>query len=215
MPGRTYSRRTVLKLAAAALLVPALPVRAQESSDVRFVFPQDPLVTHFTDSFGDPRSEGRAHRGNDLMAPKMTPIFAMAAGEITTIRDGDRAGRWVAVEHAAGWETWYMHLNNDTPGTDDGKAGWHHTIPTGLVEGSRVAAGQLIAWVGDSGNAEPSSPHTHFELHKNGRAIDPYPYLRDAHERAIAEVVADAMPAIGELIGEMGSTPLRPTKPLA
>ena len=215
MPGRTYSRRTVLKLAAAALLVPALPVRAQESPEITFVFPQDPLVTHFTDSFGDPRSGGRAHRGNDLMAPKMTPVYAMAAGEITTIRDGGRAGRWVAVEHAAGWETWYMHLNNDTPGTDDGNAGWHHTVPTGLVEGSRVAAGQLIGWVGDSGNAEPSSPHTHFELHKNGRAIDPYSYLRDAHERALAGVVADAMPAIGELIGEMGSTPLRPTKPLA
>lgn len=215
MPGRTYSRRTVLKLATAALFLPALPVRAQEAPQITFVFPQDPLVTTFTDSFGDPRSGGRAHQGNDLMAPKMTEVYAMAAGVVTTVRDGGRAGRWVAIEHDQGWETWYMHLNNDTPGTDDGRAGWHFTVPTGIEVGTRVAAGQLIGWVGDSGNAEPSSPHTHFELHSNGRAIDPYPYLRDAYQTAMSEVAARTLPALGELIGELGSTPLRQPKPLA
>lgn len=218
LPGRTYSRRTVLKLAAAALVVPALPARAQVAGipvEDTFVFPQDPLVTTFTDSFGDARSGGRSHKGNDLMAPKMTPVYAMADGVITIIRDGGRAGRWVAVEHGDGWETWYMHLNNDTPGSDDGNAGWHHTVPTPLEEGSQVRAGQHIGYVGDSGNAEPSSPHTHFELHRNGGAIDPYRYLRAAYERALAEVAAATLPAIGELIGEMGSSPLRPRKPLA
>lgn len=207
----------MLKLAAATLFLPALPAvaqnsGAQESGDITFVFPQDPLVTHFTSSFGDARSGGRAHQGNDLMAPKMTPIYAIAAGLVTIIRDGGLAGRWVAVEHIDGWESWYMHLNNDTPGTDDGRAGWHLTVPDGLVEGSRVAAGELIGWVGDSGNAEPSSPHTHFELHRDGGAIDPYPILRDAHERALAEVAAEAIPGLSELIDEMKSSPLRRAK---
>jgi murein DD-endopeptidase MepM/ murein hydrolase activator NlpD len=202
----------MLKLAAAALFVPALPAVAQESGDITFVFPQDPLVTNFTSSFGDARSGGRAHQGNDLMAPKMTPIYAIAAGLVTIIRDGGRAGRWVAIEHLNGWESWYMHLNNDTPGTDDGQAGWHHTVPVGVVEGGRVAAGELIGWVGDSGNAEPSSPHTHFELHRNGGAIDPYPILREAHQSALADVAAEAIPGLSELVDEMKSSPLRRAK---
>jgi peptidoglycan hydrolase-like protein with peptidoglycan-binding domain len=71
--------------------------------------------------------------------------------------------------------SWYIHLNNDTPGTDDG-LGWG--IAEGIVPGARVSAGQLIGWVGDSGNAEDTDPHLHFELHDAyGVIVDPYPAL--------------------------------------
>jgi hypothetical protein len=83
-----------------------------------------------------------------------------------------------------------MHLNNDDPGTDNGSADWSLTLVPGLVVGSHVDAGQQIAYAGDSGNAEWTGPHTHFELAFEGRAIDPYPGLKEAYERAQEERAA-------------------------
>lgn len=170
----------LIALVSVATTVPAVTARAAE---IDLVFPHDPHVTEFTSSFGAARA-GHSHRGNDLMAPKMSPVFAVAPGTVIYIRDRGTAGRYVTIDHGGGWETWYMHLNDDTPGTDDGAA----PIELGVVVevGQEVVAGQLIGWVGDSGNAEGSSPHTHFELHRNGSAINPYPYLVEAYERALA-----------------------------
>lgn len=167
-------------LAASALLIVTIPA----SSDTEFVFPQDVTVTEFTDSFGAARS-GHSHRGNDLMAPKMTEVYAIDGGVVRWIRDRGTAGRYVVIDHQDGRESWYMHLNDDTPETDDGSA----PISAGVavVEGETVTAGQLIGWAGDSGNAEGSSAHTHFELHVDGSPVDPYPYLVEAYQRALEE----------------------------
>ncbi len=73
---------------------------------------------------------------------------------------------------------WYIHLNNDTPGTDDG-LGWG--FADGISSGVHVTAGQLIGWVGDSGNAEWTASHLHFELHHPDHgSVNPYPHLREA-----------------------------------
>jgi murein DD-endopeptidase MepM/ murein hydrolase activator NlpD len=119
------------------------------------------------------------------MAPKMTEVYAAAPGVVLWVRDSGTAGRYVAIDHGSGWETWYMHLNDDTPGTDDGAAPLEMGVAVEV--GQQVEAGDVIGWVGDSGNAEGSSAHTHFELHRNGGAIDPYPYLMDALERALEQ----------------------------
>lgn len=163
-------------------LVMAETVPAEE---VSIVFPQDPTVTYFDDTWGHARSSGRRHKGNDLMAPKMSPVYAIADGVVTIMRRSGLAGRWIAIEHANGLESWYMHLNNDTPGTDNGRADPVNTYGPGIEVGAFVTAGQLIGYVGDSGNAEHSGAHTHFELHQNGSAIDPHELLNDAHERAL------------------------------
>lgn len=190
MPGRTRLGALVgaalLTIATTASL--GMPAIAHETDGFQLVFPQDPLVTQFVNSFGDARSGGRRHHGTDLMAPKLTPIYAVADGIVTIIGTGGSAGRWIAIEHPFGWESWYMHLNNDTPGTDDGRADRQYTYAGDIVEGSLVRAGELIGYVGDSGNAEGSSSHTHFELHHDGRVVNPYPYLREAYDRAIAEL---------------------------
>jgi len=79
--------------------------------------------------------------------------------------------------HDGGWETWYIHLNNDTPGTDDG-LGWG--VADGIVPGVEVQAGQLIGWVGDSGNAEGTIPHLHWEVHVDGVVVSPTPHADSA-----------------------------------
>lgn len=180
--------RLLLAFVIVALAVPA----AAAADDLQLVFPQDVSVTHFTDSWGHARS-GHLHQGNDLMAPKMTPVYAAADGTVLWIRDRGSAGRYVVLEHEGGWETWYMHLNDDNIGTDDGAA----PIALGVtVElGDVVAAGDLIGYVGDSGNAEGSSSHTHFELHHNGSPIDPHSYLLEAFDEAL--VAAKTVPAAG------------------
>ena len=98
------------------------------------------------------------HHAIDFMADKMVEVYAAAAGTVTWLGSTCCS---VFLTHDDGWETWYIHLNNDTPGTDDGQ-GWG--IAPGIEIGARVEAGQLIGWVGDSGNAENTPPHLHFEL---------------------------------------------------
>ena len=146
-------------------------------------FPQELTGTDWGSTFGAARSGGRRHKGNDLMAPKMTHVYAAADGVVATVSDGSSSGRYLTIEHDAGWSTTYMHLNNDDPGTDNGSADWSLTLAPGVQEGASVIAGQLIAFVGDSGNAEWSGSHTHFELRLDNRAIDPYNILVESWER--------------------------------
>jgi len=132
----------------------------------------------YSDSFGAPRSEGRTHQGTDIFAAKGTPVVAVGPGTVVRITVGERAGRYIVVEHPDGWRSYYLHLNNDTPETDDGLGG---APAPGIVVGARVEAGQVLDYVGDSGNAEETPPHLHFELHvPAGDATNPYPHLRAA-----------------------------------
>jgi murein DD-endopeptidase MepM/ murein hydrolase activator NlpD len=170
------------------------------SDEFHLVFPQDPSVTWFDSTYGAGKEEGRRHQGEDLMAPKMTPVFAVADGVVVRTGTTPRAGAHVWIDHGNGWTSWYMHLNNDSPGTDDGRAEPGETFAPGVEDGSFVVAGQLIGYVGDSGNAEGTHSHTHFELHKDGRPVNPYPYLAEAFDRAMmaihAERLAELLPAL-------------------
>ncbi len=164
----------VVALLAATLVVP-MPVAPAQASDgftpENIVFPVAGPAT-FVNDFGDPRSGGRTHAGIDLMTRgKGVPIIAAAAGTVSWIGAGCCS---MAIDHGDGWSTWYVHLDNDTPGTDDG-LGWG--IADGLVRGSAVARGQLIGWSGDSGNAEDTPPHLHFEIRRDGVAINPYRFV--------------------------------------
>jgi hypothetical protein len=86
------------------------------------------------------------------------------------------------VTHPDGWQSLYVHLNNDTYRTDDGLG---QGVKPGLEVGDAVTAGQVVGWVGDSGNAELSTPHLHFELrHPAGYSVDPYTSLEAARDSA-------------------------------
>lgn len=169
-------RRLSIVSAVIALFGLSLPAAAAVPV-AEFVFPQDPDVTEFYPHFNTPKPDGRRHKGIDLMAPKLSPVFAVADGVIIRIGAGRRSGNMIMIDHGDGVQTWYLHLNNDSPGTDDGRGGQTWAFAPGLQEGSQVLAGQFIAYVGNSGNAEGTSLHTHFELRINGVAVDPYPYL--------------------------------------
>lgn len=130
----------------------------------------------FADTFGTARDGGdRLHQGGDLFAPKMSPVLATAAGWVSAIDWSPSAGFYIDVTHSGGWRSRYLHLNNDTPGTDDGLG---FGLAEGIAVGTSVAAGQMIGYVGDSGNAEGSSPHLHFELRMpDWTPVNPYPFV--------------------------------------
>ncbi len=135
----------------------------------------------FTDDFGDARS-GHLHEGNDLMAPKMTPILAARGGTVVSAPATEPDyGYNISIAGDDGYKYNYLHINNDTPGTDDGLGGPQYAYAPGIAAGVTVAQGQHIAWVGDSGNAESVGSHLHFEIRiADGSAIDPYQYLNAA-----------------------------------
>jgi hypothetical protein len=177
-------RAIAIAIAIAIALLPATPAQAQTDELYPLVFPVDG-DHHYSDTWGAPRSGGRSHEGTDIMAAKMVPVVAVAAGTVGWMHN-DQGGKCcaMALDHDDDWSSWYIHLNNDTPGTDDG-VGWG--FAPGIERGVHVEAGQLIGYVGDSGNAEWTGSHLHFELHRpDGTKVNPYPHLLAAISAADA-----------------------------
>ena len=116
----------------------------------------------FVDSWGAARSGGRAHQGTDMMAPHGTPTLAPVSG--TVEHRGSSVGGLSWYVHGDDGNTYYgTHLS----GYENEGAGW-------------VAAGTVIGYVGDSGNAA-GTPHLHFEYHPGGGSpVNPYPLVAAA-----------------------------------
>src|SRR6266540_4601158 len=178
MPHRT-ARRLLPFL---CLLVFAGAASASSSKGVpRLIFPVVGDV-RYTDDFGQPRAGG-AHQGNDLMAAKKSPAVAVEAGKVKFWTTSANAGCMLYLYGDSGTTYLYIHLNNDLTMKNDnrGKCAVGTSYAPGLKSGARVAAGQLVGFVGDSGDADGIHPHLHFELHPNdGAAVSPYRYLRKA-----------------------------------
>ncbi len=116
----------------------------------------------FTSSFGAPRSGGRTHKGNDLFAPLGTPLVAIENGVIFQLDDFPvgLGGIDIWLRGDSGTSYYYAHDRSNV-----------------VALGQRVAVGQVVAYLGDTGNAE-GSPQLHFEIHPGGGpAVDPYPSL--------------------------------------
>jgi murein DD-endopeptidase MepM/ murein hydrolase activator NlpD len=146
------------------------------------VFPLSTMVK-YTDTFGAARSGGRSHEGQDLMAPKGLIAVAAVSGTVTYLRHDSSglSGNMLRITDAEGWQYVYIHINNDTPGTDDGANRYDQAFVDGIRQGQKVVAGEPVAFVGDSGNAENTGSHLHFEIHSpDGAAVDAYASLKAA-----------------------------------
>lgn len=189
------ARRTLIAAATvASLLVSALPLKAAEWEVRDIAFPVQGKVT-FRDDFGEPRA-GHPHEGNDLMGAKMMPLISAVDGYVRYIVIPEASwGYAVYIVDKDGYSYDYLHINNDTPGTDDGMGGTEHAYAPGIYENALVRRGQMVGWMGDSGNAENAGPHLHFEIRRpDGTPISPYGSLIAALNEG-RFVPADAMAA--------------------
>lgn len=122
----------------------------------------NPLVDrHLTDTWGGARSEGRRHEGIDIFAERGTPIHTTTHGIVRKVGLDRLGGKVVVIAGPGGAGHYYAHLE------DYGD----------IKEGDWVDAGEVIGFVGDSGNAKGTPPHVHYGIYIKGSAVNPYPLL--------------------------------------
>lgn len=131
-----------------------------------FVFPvQAPF--NFVDTFGAPRMVGtkyeHKHEGTDIFAPHGTPLLSTTRGVVARVGVGILGGNKLWIVGADGTQYYYAHLS---------------AFAEGVQDGTFVEPGQVVGFVGTTGNAVGTPAHLHFEIHPGGGpAVNPYPFL--------------------------------------
>jgi peptidoglycan LD-endopeptidase LytH len=135
------------------------PTNGDDYGSPTWVCPLQTTAMSFSDTWGAPRSGGRKHEGVDMIADKGTPIVAVVDGfaqQSTNVLGGNT----IEFTGADGNRYYYAHLDS-----------WASL--------GQVVAGTVIGYVGQTGDAQESVPHLHFEIHPGGGpAVDPYPTVR-------------------------------------
>jgi murein DD-endopeptidase MepM/ murein hydrolase activator NlpD len=123
-------------------------------------------ASHLYDSWGDPREGGRRrHRGIDIFAARGTQVVAVTDGIISFIGEQPKGGHCIWLTTESGRSFYYAHLDRWAPG---------------LYEGMEVQTGDLLGFVGNTGNALTTPPHLHFGINENDEMVNPYPVLTRA-----------------------------------
>lgn len=184
MAHRTSARGTLFLTLAALFSLGLATASSQAASSGKvppLVFPILGEAT-WTDDFGDARGQG-SHEGNDLLAPRRALALAAEAGRVKFWTTSARAGCMLYLDGASGTQYLYIHLNNDLTDENDNRGTCVPGVAyaKGLASGDKVAAGEPIGFVGDSGDANGTSTHLHFEVHPDGGgATNPFPHLKRA-----------------------------------
>lgn len=154
---------------------PLLPAAVVALPDVR---PNSLLIpvrgigsAELKSTFQESRSGGRRHEAIDILAPRGTPVLAVADGTIHKLFTS-RAGGLTIYHYNLAESACYYYAHLDRYAD--------------IKEGQRVSRGEVIGYVGTSGNAPPNTPHLHFAINQltatkewwKGTPVDPYPYFR-------------------------------------
>jgi murein DD-endopeptidase MepM/ murein hydrolase activator NlpD len=147
----------------------------------------------YGDDYGAPRAVTEWHHGNDLFAPTGTPILAVADGTLFSVGVNTLGGNRLWLRDERGNTFYYAHLSAYAPAA---------------IEGAKVQAGEVIGFMGNTGQAITTPPHLHFEIHPaDGDSVNPYPYLLAWQRRTdvplafrAAEVADGQAPASGVLV---------------
>ncbi|BBF77073.1 M23 family metallopeptidase [Acinetobacter ursingii] len=119
-----------------------------------------------TDTWGAARGQGRRHEGIDIMAPRGTKVYSSTDGLVADLRDNNLGGKVIWILGPSGSWHYYAHLDGHK---------------RGLAVGDYVKKGDLIGYVGNTGNARYTATHLHYGLYLSGKgrgAVNPYSYLR-------------------------------------
>lgn len=122
-----------------------------------------------------PRGANRLHEGQDIFAPRGTPVYSATQGYIYNIGENNLGGQTVSVAGAGGRFYYYAHLDSYAP----------H-----IEEGDYVTPQTVIGYVGTTGNAQGTPPHLHFGIYTPNGATDPLPLLMDRANPAKAKAKA-------------------------
>jgi len=128
-------------------------------------------AAQLSDTYTQSRSEGRTHEAIDIMAPTGTPVLAVADGSVEKLFESKQGGITLYQFDPSGkFAYYYAHLDRYAPGVAEGKA---------------LRRGEVIGYVGSTGNADTAAPHLHFAVYVlgpernwwQGTPINPYPLL--------------------------------------
>lgn len=125
---------------------------------------QDVTKRQIADTWGAPRGTGRRHEGQDIFAPRGTPILSATKGYIYKIGENNLGGQTVSVIGSGGRVYYYAHLDSYAPG---------------LEVGDPVSTRTVLGYVGTTGNAQGTPPHLHLGVYTFTGAINPLPLLND------------------------------------
>ena len=136
-----------------------------QSPDSRIAMPlEDVSRREVADTWQAPRGVGRHHEGQDIFAPKGTPILSATNGYIYKIGENNLGGQTVSVISSGGRIYYYAHLDS---------------YARGIEVGDRVTTRTVLGYVGTTGNALGTPPHLHFGIYTLTGAINPLPLLTD------------------------------------
>jgi murein DD-endopeptidase MepM/ murein hydrolase activator NlpD len=166
---------------------------ATPATTARYVFPVFGANATFTSDYGSPRAGTGWHHGNDIFAPIGTPVLAIADGVLSKVGVNTLGGNRLWLRDGLGNTYYYAHLSG---------------YASHVADAVRVRAGEIIGFVGNTGQAITTPPHLHFEIHPgDGPSVDPYPYLiawQRGTDVALAFTAAGAArgqaPAVGAVL---------------
>jgi murein DD-endopeptidase MepM/ murein hydrolase activator NlpD len=136
-----------------------------QNPDTRLAMPLEQIAKKdVADTWQAPRGTDRRHEGQDIFAPKGTPILSATNGYIYKVGENNLGGQTVSVIGAGGRVYYYAHLDR---------------YAKGIEVGNRVTTRSVLGYVGTTGNAQGTPPHLHFGVYTMTGAINPLPLLTD------------------------------------